>query len=145
MQEKINRITSLIEKFLEENLTQEEEKELNAWLAEAEHNRLFFQQITNKEILREKLKLYAEPIANPSGTKPCKKLTAASLSIFILKRKHSGYHMAKSPQPLPLFFSSLPVRGIILVKHLRNKLPKQKTTLLFLLKASLYPVAKRLY
>jgi ferric-dicitrate binding protein FerR (iron transport regulator) len=59
MQEKINRITSLIEKFLEENLTQEEEKELNAWLAEAEHNRLFFQQITNKEILREKLKLYA--------------------------------------------------------------------------------------
>ena len=59
MQEKVNKITSLIEKFLEEQLTQDEERELNDWLAEAEHNRLFFQQVTDKTILKEKLKVYA--------------------------------------------------------------------------------------
>jgi ferric-dicitrate binding protein FerR (iron transport regulator) len=59
MQEKVNRITSLIEKHLEEQLSQTEQQELNEWLAEAESNRMFFQQITDKEILREKMKLYA--------------------------------------------------------------------------------------
>jgi transmembrane sensor len=59
MQEKVHRITSLIEKYLEEQLSQHEEQELNEWLAEAESNRLFFQQITDKEILREKMKIYA--------------------------------------------------------------------------------------
>jgi transmembrane sensor len=59
MQEKVHRITSLIEKYLEEQLSQQEQQELNEWLAEAESNRLFFQQITDKEILREKMKIYA--------------------------------------------------------------------------------------
>jgi len=59
MQEKVNRITSLIEKFLEERLSSEEETELKEWLAEAGHNDSFFQQITNRETLREKLKYYA--------------------------------------------------------------------------------------
>lgn len=61
MQEKVNRITSLIEKFLdlEEKLSPEEEKELKEWLAEAEHNDSFFRQITDKKVLQEKLKLYA--------------------------------------------------------------------------------------
>jgi transmembrane sensor len=59
MQEKVNRITSLIEKFLEERLSSEEETELKEWLAEAGHNDSFFQQITNREALREKLKYYA--------------------------------------------------------------------------------------
>jgi len=59
MQEKVNKITSLIEKYLEEQLSQHEQQELNEWLAEAESNRIFFQQITDKEILREKMKIYA--------------------------------------------------------------------------------------
>lgn len=59
MQEKVNRITSLIEKYLEEQLSQEEQHELNQWLAESESNRLFFQQITDTEMLREKMKMYA--------------------------------------------------------------------------------------
>lgn len=59
MQEKVNRITSLIDKYLEDQLSQEEQQELNQWLAESESNRLFFQQITDKEILREKMKIYA--------------------------------------------------------------------------------------
>jgi len=59
MQEKVNRITSLIEKFLEEKISAEEERELKAWLAEAEHNNSFFQQITDKKVLQEKLKIYA--------------------------------------------------------------------------------------
>jgi transmembrane sensor len=59
MQEKVNRITSLIEKDMEDRLTHEEEKELNEWLAEADHNRLFFQKITDNKVLREKMKIYA--------------------------------------------------------------------------------------
>jgi transmembrane sensor len=59
MQEKVNRITSLIEKFLEERLSEGEGKELNEWLAEADHNRSFFQEITDQTILQYKLKLYA--------------------------------------------------------------------------------------
>ncbi|WP_207514867.1 FecR domain-containing protein [Longitalea luteola] len=59
MQEKVSRITSLIEKFLEESISPEEERELNEWLAEAAHNDSFFRQITDKNVLREKLKIYA--------------------------------------------------------------------------------------
>jgi len=59
MQEKVNRITSLIEKYLEEQLSQDEARELDEWQAEAEANRIFFEQITDKATLREKLKIYA--------------------------------------------------------------------------------------
>lgn len=59
MQEKVTRITSLIEKFLEERISPEEEKELKDWLAEAEHNDSFFKQLTDKNELREKLRIYA--------------------------------------------------------------------------------------
>jgi ferric-dicitrate binding protein FerR (iron transport regulator) len=59
MQDKVSRITSLIEKFLEESLSVEEERELNEWRAESAHNDSFFQQITDKNVLREKLKTYA--------------------------------------------------------------------------------------
>jgi ferric-dicitrate binding protein FerR (iron transport regulator) len=87
MQEKINRITSLIEKFLEENLTQEEERELNAWLAEAEQNRLFFQQITNKEILKEKLKLYASANSEAIWQKTLQKIDGGKLISLYPERK----------------------------------------------------------
>src|SRR5688500_7299589 len=63
MQEKVNRITSLIEKFLEENLNPEEERELNEWLAESEHNYSFFQQITDKKVLRAKLIKHANTVS----------------------------------------------------------------------------------
>jgi ferric-dicitrate binding protein FerR (iron transport regulator) len=79
MQEKVNRITSLIEKFLEEQLTREEERELNAWLAEAEHNRLFFQQITDKTILKEKLKLYASADSESIWKKTLQKMDGGKL------------------------------------------------------------------
>jgi transmembrane sensor len=79
MQEKINRITSLIEKFLEESLTQEEGRELNDWLAEAEHNRLFFQQITNKEILKEKLKIYNNANSESMWQKTLQKIDGGKL------------------------------------------------------------------
>lgn len=74
MQEKVNRITSLIEKFLEERLNPEEEKELKEWLAEAEHNDSFFQQITNKEVLREKLKYYASTDSEAIWNKTLQKI-----------------------------------------------------------------------
>jgi transmembrane sensor len=74
MQEKVNRITSLIEKFLEEQLNAEEERELKEWLAEAEHNDSFFQQITNREVLREKLKYYASTDSEAIWNKTLQKI-----------------------------------------------------------------------
>jgi hypothetical protein len=74
MQEKVNRITSLIEKFLEERLGPEEEKELKEWLAEAEHNDSFFQQVTNREVLREKLKYYASTDSEAIWNKTLQKI-----------------------------------------------------------------------
>jgi transmembrane sensor len=59
MREKTNRITFLIEKVLEEKMTTEEEIELNGWLAESEGNSLLFKKLTNREILKEKLKIYS--------------------------------------------------------------------------------------
>jgi transmembrane sensor len=79
MQEKVNRITSLIEKFLEESLSQEEERELREWLAEAEHNDSFFQQITNKDVLREKLKIYASTDSEAIWQKTMNKIDGAKL------------------------------------------------------------------
>ena len=79
MQEKINRITSLIEKFLEEQLPPEEEKELNEWLAEAEENRIFFQQITDKSILREKLKIYQSTNSDAIWQKTVQKIDGGKL------------------------------------------------------------------
>lgn len=79
MQEKVNRITSLIEKFLEESLSKEEEKELNEWLAESEHNGLFFQQITDKNGLREKLKHYAGTDSEAIWKKTLQKIDGAKL------------------------------------------------------------------
>jgi hypothetical protein len=88
MQEKVNRITSLIEKFLEERLGPEEEKELKEWLAEAEHNDSFFQQITNREVLREKLKYYASTDSEAIWNKTLQK-------IYIQQEKPSKCHLAK--------------------------------------------------
>jgi transmembrane sensor len=79
MQEKVNRITSLIEKFLEEQLLPEEEKELNEWLAEDEQNRLFFQQITDKSILREKLKIYQSTNSESIWQKTMQKIDGGKL------------------------------------------------------------------
>ena len=79
MQEKVNRITSLIEKFLEDNLSQEEDRELKEWLAEAEHNDSFFQQITDKEVLREKMKIYASTDSEAIWQKTLQKIDGAKL------------------------------------------------------------------
>jgi len=79
MQEKVNRITSLIEKFLEESLSKEEEKELNDWLAESAHNGLFFQQITDRSVLREKLKHYAGTDSEAIWKKTLQKIDGAKL------------------------------------------------------------------
>ncbi|THU40847.1 FecR family protein [Niastella caeni] len=79
MQEKVNRITSLIEKFLEEKLSVEEERELKEWLAEAGHNDSFFQQITNKEVLREKMKIYASTDSEAIWQKTLQKIDSAAV------------------------------------------------------------------
>jgi transmembrane sensor len=79
MQEKVNRITSLIEKFLEERLSPEEDRELTEWLAEAEHNNSFFQQITDRNVLREKLKIYASADSEAIWQKTLQKIDGAKL------------------------------------------------------------------
>jgi transmembrane sensor len=79
MQEKVNRITSLIEKFLEERLSPEEDGELKEWLAEAEHNDSFFQQITDKDVLREKLKIYSSTDSEAIWQKTLQKINEAKL------------------------------------------------------------------
>jgi transmembrane sensor len=86
IQEKVNRITYLIENAIEEELTAEQEIELNAWLAETDHNRLFFQQITNKEILKEKLKIYSSANSEAIWEKTLKKINAGKV-VGIPKRK----------------------------------------------------------
>jgi transmembrane sensor len=87
MQEKVNRITSLIEKFLEERLSPEEETELKEWLAEADHNDSFFRQITNKEVLREKLKLYASTDSEAIWNRTLQKIDGAKLIDLYPERK----------------------------------------------------------
>ncbi|HEX6430802.1 MAG TPA: FecR family protein, partial [Niastella sp.] len=79
MKEKVNRITSLIEKFLEEKLSPVEERELNEWLAEAEHNKSFFQQITDKKVLQEKMKIYASTDSEAIWQKTLQKIDEAKL------------------------------------------------------------------
>jgi transmembrane sensor len=82
MQEKVNRVTYLIEKFLEENMTAGEEMELNGWLAESEHNCLFFQKLTNKEILKEKLKIYSSVNSSAMWERTLKKIDGAKVIKF---------------------------------------------------------------
>jgi len=87
MQEKVNRITSLIEKFLEERLNLEEEMELKAWLAEAEHNDAFFKQITDKNELREKLRLYASADSESIWKKTLQKIDGGAKLIDLYPEK----------------------------------------------------------
>jgi transmembrane sensor len=87
MQEKVNRITSLIEKFLEEDISPEEVRELNEWLAEAEHNDLFFRQITDKNVLREKLKIYASTDSEAIWQKTLQKMDGGKLVALYPEKK----------------------------------------------------------
>jgi transmembrane sensor len=90
MQEKVNRITSLIEKFLEERLSPEEEGELKEWLAEADHNDSFFRQITDKEVLREKLRHYASTDSEAIWNRTLQKIDGAKLvDLYPAKRSLS--------------------------------------------------------
>ncbi|OQP65513.1 hypothetical protein A3860_17770 [Niastella vici] len=86
MQEKVNNIAILIEKFLEEDLSHEEERKLNEWLREDENNRLFFEQITNKQVLKEKLKIYSTANSEDIWEKTLKKINAVKV-MGIPKRK----------------------------------------------------------
>jgi len=79
IQEKVNRVTYLIENAIDEQLTAEEKIELNAWLAETDHNRLFFQHITNKEILKEKLKIYSSANSEEMWEKTMKTINAGNV------------------------------------------------------------------
>jgi len=87
MQDKVNRITSLIEKFLEEDISPEEVRELNEWLAEAEHNDLFFRQITDKNVLREKLKTYASTDSEAIWQKTLQKIGGGKLVALYPEKK----------------------------------------------------------
>jgi hypothetical protein len=59
MQDKIDKISSLIDKYLKEELNEVERHELDLWLSESDRNRMWFEQITNKEIITQKLIEYA--------------------------------------------------------------------------------------
>ena len=87
MQEKVNRITSLIEKFLEEKLSAEEGMELNAWLAEAEQNDSFFKQVTNKNELREKLRIYASADSEAIWKKTLQKIDGGAKLVDLYPEK----------------------------------------------------------
>jgi transmembrane sensor len=80
--EKVNRITFLIEKNLDEQMTSEEEMELNAWLTETEQNRIFFQQITNKTNLKEKLKIYSSTDSESIWKKTMEKINGGKIVAF---------------------------------------------------------------
>ncbi|OQP55918.1 hypothetical protein A4H97_20225 [Niastella yeongjuensis] len=90
MQEKVNRITSLIEKFLEERLSAEEDLELKAWLAEAEHNDAFFKQLTDKNELREKLRLYASADSEAIWKKTLQKIDGGAKLIDLYPEKKTS-------------------------------------------------------
>jgi ferric-dicitrate binding protein FerR (iron transport regulator) len=87
MQEKVNRITSLIEKFLEEKLNAEEDRELKEWLAEAEQNDSFFKQITDKNQLREKLRIYASADSEAMWRKTMQKIDGGAKLIDLYPEK----------------------------------------------------------
>src|SRR6185295_9175605 len=55
MQEKIDKISNLIDKHLKEEISEVERQELDSWLSESEQNRMWFDQINNKEVLTQKL------------------------------------------------------------------------------------------
>jgi hypothetical protein len=78
-QERVNRITFLIEKVLEENMTTEEELELNGWLAKSESNRMFYREIRNKEILKSKLKIYSSADSEAIWERTMQKLNGAKV------------------------------------------------------------------
>lgn len=61
---KAYRTAYLVAGFLKESLTEPEKQELDAWINESEHNRKLFAELTDKENLREKLKIYNEAEAD---------------------------------------------------------------------------------
>ncbi|MBO9200972.1 MULTISPECIES: FecR family protein [Niastella] len=107
MQEKVNRITSLIEKFLEEKISAEEEKELNAWRAESEHNDAFFKQITDKNELREKLKHYASADSEAMWKKTVQRINSGAKLIDLYPEKKTTR--------LPFFKIAAAAAAILLV------------------------------
>lgn len=58
--EKVEKILYLITKYRELTLSQEEEIELQSWVAESEENRSLFTELTDQAALAEKLKVYAQ-------------------------------------------------------------------------------------
>lgn len=58
--EKVEKILCLITKYRELTLSQEEEIELQSWVAESEENRSLFTELTDQAALAEKLKVYAQ-------------------------------------------------------------------------------------
>jgi ferric-dicitrate binding protein FerR (iron transport regulator) len=57
--EKVEKIVGLINKYREEVLSQDEQGELDTWLAESTENRSLFEELTDKTSLTDKLKSYS--------------------------------------------------------------------------------------
>lgn len=58
--EKVEKILSLINKYRDLTLSQEEKSELQRWVAESEENRSLFTELTDQAALADKLKVYAQ-------------------------------------------------------------------------------------
>jgi transmembrane sensor len=58
--EKVEKILSLINKYRDLTLSQEEESELQRWVAESEENRSLFTELTDQTLLADKLKVFAQ-------------------------------------------------------------------------------------
>jgi transmembrane sensor len=59
MEEKVNWITSLVDKYLRAELTEEEKGDLNGWLDESKNNWTWFNEIADKEVLANRFQVYS--------------------------------------------------------------------------------------
>lgn len=57
--EYLDRIPELIAKYLRNDITPPEQEELDEWINTSEANRLFFDQVTDEQLLQQKLKHFA--------------------------------------------------------------------------------------
>jgi transmembrane sensor len=89
MQEKVEKIASLLDKYLKDELSAEDKPELENWLAEDEKNRLLFSEITDKEVLLKKLKQYTGVNSEAVWQQTLEKINTQQGRLVIMPRKRA--------------------------------------------------------
>lgn len=89
MKEKVEKIASLLDKYLKDELSAEEKPELESWLAEDEKNRLLFSEITDKEVLLKKLKQYTGVNSEAIWQQTLAKINAQKGRLVVMPRKRA--------------------------------------------------------